>query len=53
MITGAAYVVGSEAVTRFEEDGDYDQLLFCLGTSYPVIADSVVSRVIIYRNLPH
>ena len=30
-----------------------DQLLLCLGTSHPVIADSVVSRVIIYRHLPN
>ena len=42
-----------EAVERFEETGDYDQLLFSLGTSHSVIGDSIVSRVIMYRLLPH
>ena len=42
-----------EALARFEESLDYDQLLFRLGTSHPVIADSVVSRTMLYRHLPH
>lgn len=42
-----------EALARFEESIDYDQLLFRLGTSHPVIADSVVSRTMLYRHLPH
>lgn len=42
-----------EALARFEESLDYAQLLFRLGTSHPVIADSVVSRTMLYRHLPH
>ncbi len=42
-----------ETVTSLEADGDYDQLLFRLGTSHPVIADSAVIRVIQSKYLPH